>query len=81
MTYITTVEPNQAQGNLKGLYEAIQKNMGVVPSFLRVMGHRPDVLEVFMPLYQRLMKEEHKLSQVTKELVICYVSKINSCEY
>lgn len=81
MTYVKTVEPQKAAEPLKSIYEAVHKNMGVVPSFVKAMGDRPDVIEAFLPLYQRLINEQHKLNQATKELMICYVSIINSCEY
>jgi hypothetical protein len=32
MTYIKTIEPNEAQGPLKKIYEAVQEKFGMVPN-------------------------------------------------
>jgi len=81
MTYIKAVDPSEAQGAVKRVYEEVQKKAGAVPTFLRVLGLRPDILESAWTLGNRLMDEPHALSPITKSLIASYVSKINSAEY
>jgi len=81
MTYIKAVDPSEAEGTVKRLYEEVQAMYGVVPTFLRVMGLRPDILEASWDFGKRLMEQEHQLSRGTKALIAAYVSKMNSCAY
>jgi alkylhydroperoxidase family enzyme len=81
MTYIKAVDPSEAQGTLKEIYKEVQEKAGTVPTFFRVLGLRPDILEGVCTLGNRLMDEEHGLSPVTKALIASYVSKVNACAY
>ena len=81
MTYIKVVEPTEARGTVEKIYNEVLEYTGIVPTFLKVMGHRPDILEDTWSLGNRLMFEPHALSPATKALIASYVSKINSCEY
>jgi hypothetical protein len=81
MTYIKAIDPSEAQGTVKKAYDEVQAAYGVVPTFLRVLGLRPDVLEASWDFGKRLMEEEHALSRATKALIASYVSKVNSCAY
>ena len=81
MTYIKTVTPEEAQGTVKEIYDALQEGYGRVPNVVRVQSLRPDLLEATVLCFQRLMLETHKLSRTTKELLAAYVSKITACEY
>jgi uncharacterized peroxidase-related enzyme len=81
MTHIKAIDPSEAQGTVKKVYDEVQKKAGAVPTFLRVMGLRPDILESAWTLGNRLMDEPHALSQMTKSLIASHVSKINSAEY
>jgi len=81
MTYIKAVDPSEAQGAVKRVYEEVQEKAGAVPTFLKVMALRPDILEASWTLGNRLMEEPHALSPITKSLLASYVSKINSAEY
>lgn len=81
MSYIKTVEPKEARGPLKEIYEKLQKEFGSVPNIIRVQSLRPDLLEPIMLFFNRLMMEDHGLSRTTKELIAAHVSRINSCDY
>jgi alkylhydroperoxidase family enzyme len=81
MSYIKTIEHDEASGPLKGIYDAIQQEVGAVPHIIRVQSLRPDLLETTALFFQRLMLEEHGLSRTAKELLAAYVSEINACDY
>ena len=82
MSYIKTIDPQDAQGSLKETYDKIQQSFGgPVPNILSVQSLRPDLLAASMESYLCLMLKEHALSRTTKELIAAHVSKINSCAY
>jgi len=81
MTYIKTIEPQEAKSPLKEIYDALQENFGLIPHLIQAQSLRPDLAEPLFIFFQRLMLEEHGLAVSTKELVAAYVSKINSCAY
>lgn len=81
MTYIKVVDPSEAQGVVKKVYDEVQEQAGAVPTFLRVLSLRPDILDGAWTLGNRLMDDPHALSPVTKSLIASYVSKNNLAEY
>jgi uncharacterized peroxidase-related enzyme len=81
VTYIKTIEPEEAESTLKSVYDEFANIYGAVPLFLRAMSLRPDVAGTFTPTYQRLLLEQHELDRITKELIIVCVSRLNSCLY
>ena len=81
MSYIKTVVPEEAEGTVKEIYDALQEELGMVPNIIRAQSLRPDLLEATVLFFRRLMLEEHTLSRTTKELLAAYVSKVNACEY
>lgn len=81
MTYIKPVEPSEAEGTVKKVYDEVQEKFGIVPSFIKVFGIRPDILEGIWTLGERIMDEQHALNSDTKALTAAFVSKVNSCEY
>lgn len=36
MSFIKTIEPGEAEGALKTIYDSVKKQMGVVPNIMRV---------------------------------------------
>jgi hypothetical protein len=81
MSYIKTIDQNDATGQLKDIYDNLSSNIGMIPNIIKVQSLRPDLLEPLLNFIGALMMSEHGLSKTTKELIAAYVSKINSCEY
>ena len=50
MAYIRTVPVEQAQGDLKALYEADLKASGVVQNYAQALSLRPDILRAYRGL-------------------------------
>jgi hypothetical protein len=63
VTYIKTIEPEEAESTLKSVYDEFANIYGAVPLFLRAMSLRPDVAGTFIPTYQRLLLEQHELDR------------------
>ena len=81
MSYIKTIDQNDATGQLKSIYDNLTDSVGMIPSIIKAQSLRPDLLEPLLGFLGALMMTEHGLSKTTKELIASYVSKINSCEY
>ena len=48
MNRIAQLDPVQATGKTKQLFEAVQTKLGVVPNLLRVLGVSPAALEGYL---------------------------------
>ena len=81
MAHIRQVEPGDATGSLKAVYDAAVKRAGGVAHIIRVMGLDPEVLASSMEFYIALMKRKNALSQARKEMLAAVVSNLNDCYY
>ena len=79
MTRLTALNPEEATGKTKDLFNAVQSKLGVVPNMMRTMGNSPAVLEGYLNLSGAL--SHGKLSAKTGELLALAVSEANSCDY
>ena len=79
MTRLTALNPVEATGKTKDLFNAVQAKLGVVPNMMRTMGNSPAVLEGYLNLSSAL--SHGKLSSKTGELIALTVSEKNSCDY
>ncbi len=79
--YLKTVEPENAEGQLKRTYDMLQEMFQTVPKIFVAQSIRPDLLELTATYVKNLMIEDHGLSRAAKELIAVYVSKINACAY
>ena len=48
MNRITQLDPAQAMGKTKQLFDAVQSKLGVVPNLFRVLGTAPAALEGYL---------------------------------
>jgi alkylhydroperoxidase family enzyme len=48
MQVLTAIDPNQASGPAKDLFESIQLRLGRVPNMLRLMANSPVILESYL---------------------------------
>lgn len=81
MSWIRTIPPEEATGQLAELYEAALNRAGRVYQIVQAMSLAPSVLDVSMQLYQRIMFGRGPLSRVERELIAVVVSKANACTY
>ena len=81
MSFIKTINVDEADRELSEVYGDISQAFGMVPAIFQSMSLRPDLLQPISMFVQRLMLEEHALSRTTKELLAAYVSKLNACAY
>ena len=77
---ITPVEPDQASDTVKRIYDALAKSTGAVSPFMKMLGHKPDVLRAYNQLSSAVMAEG-ALSPRLKELAYLRASIRNGCHY
>ena len=65
--HLQTVEPENAEGQLKKTYAMPQEMIQTVPKIFVAQSIRPDLLEPIVTYVNKLMIETHGLSRATKE--------------
>lgn len=82
MASIKMIEPEEATGKVKEVYQEIMDELGIdfVPNMYKLMGHKPDFLEAQWKKTQVVMRAE-KLDKLTKEIIAVAVSAVSGCGY
>lgn len=81
MSWITTVSPDAAEGELEALYSELSRSRGKVANILEAHSLRPSALRAHMALYMDLMFSSGGLSRRERELIAVVVSHANQCAY
>ena len=82
MTWIRTIDGDEATGQLKSLYDQVKTADGRIDNILKSHSLRPRTLQAHLSLYKAAMHSRpHSLSQRERELVGVCVSRLNGCEY
>ncbi len=82
MAWIRTVDPAEARGLLRRLYDAGMRRAGRVFNILRIQSLRPKVLRSSTQLYLEVMhSRDNGLSRVQREMIATTVSQVNGCFY
>lgn len=77
---IAPLEKNQAAEPAQAVYDGLEKKMGRVINFFKVMAHKPTVLGPFLEFYTQVWAPG-ALSPKIKELAYLRTSLMNGCEY
>jgi uncharacterized peroxidase-related enzyme len=81
MTWIRTVEPDEATGSLREAFEAIGAARGSVAAIHRVQGHNERALRAHLDLYKAVVFQRSSLSRIDRERIAMTVSFANRCPY
>lgn len=82
MAWIRTVDPSEAHGLLKTLYDDAVKRAGKVFNVIRIQSLRPRILRASTQLYLEVMRSpEGALSRAQREMIAVAVSRANGCHY
>ncbi len=81
MPFTEQIEPEQASGRLKRLYDAAMKRAGYVAGIIKVMSLDPASCEASMGFYGSLMQSDNELSPAKREMLATVVSNVNDCFY
>ncbi len=77
---ILPLERDEAPETVKRIYDAIERDIGRVPNFFKLLGHKPDILRTFNLFYSAVWAEG-ALAAKLKELAYLRTSILNGCEY
>lgn len=83
MAWIKVIEPKEASGELKELYDHVTGGDDSVPvdNILTIHSLHPKTLEAHLMIYEELMKGENNLSKAQREMIGVCVSAMNQCVY
>jgi uncharacterized peroxidase-related enzyme len=79
MTRLKAVNPEQASGKTKELFNSIHGRFGVVPNMMKTMGNSPAFLEGYLNLGNALTGGA--LGVKTSALIALVVAETNACNY
>lgn len=81
MAFIDIIEPEEATGDLKKIYDELEKKRGKLASVHKVQSLNPDTIMKHMDLYMSVMFSKSPLSRAQREMIAVVVSSANGCEY
>lgn len=79
MIRLKALNPDEASGRTKELFNGIQSKLGMVPNMMRTMGNSSAVLEGYLNLSEALGRGT--LGAKTGELIALTVAESNTCDY
>lgn len=81
MAYIELIDPKNATGLLKRIFDAAMQRAGYIAHIIRVMSQDPKSCEASMGFYGALMKSNNALTGAQREMLATVVSNVNDCFY
>ncbi|MBL4677338.1 MAG: carboxymuconolactone decarboxylase family protein [Mucilaginibacter sp.] len=79
MARITAINPDEATGKTKELFDTINGKMGMVPNMMRTLGNSPAALSGYLGFSTAL--NSAKIDGKTRELIALTVANENGCNY
>lgn len=81
MSWIKTINENDASGVLYKIYSQLIEDRGKVSNILKVQSLNPKAMKAHLDLYMSLMFGKCGLSREEREMIAVAVSKANNCPY
>ena len=81
MPYIDVIQPEQAEGTLKEIYDGLVKSRGKIAEVHKIQSLNPESITNHMDLYMTIMFGKSPLRRVHREMMAVIVSIANNCEY
>lgn len=81
MAYINVIEHDEAEGELKGIYDNLVKTRGKLAEVHKIQSLNPESIVNHMDLYMTIMFGKSPLKRVQREMIAVVVSKNNNCDY
>lgn len=79
--WIRVVEPAEAEGELKAVYEATVGKRGALAAVHKIHSLHPETLTAHMVLYMELLFGQSPLTRREREAIAVAVSRTNGCPY
>lgn len=81
MAFIKVIEPIEAKGRLKEIYDSLTIQRGRLAEVHKVQSLRPESIVKHMDLYMEIMYSKSELSRAQREMMAVVVSACNGCKY
>ncbi|MFG0256424.1 MAG: peroxidase-related enzyme [Phycisphaerales bacterium JB043] len=81
MSWIETIEPENADDILTPLYKRVGNPDGTVDNVMRIHSLNPDSLDAHFEVYVSAMHRRGPIPRYEREIVGTAVSRANGCEY
>lgn len=81
MAWIDTINEEEAEGELRTIYETLGSDEKKLANILRAHSLNPGAMERQMSLYKHLMFGRSSLSRADRESIAVVVSAANNCGY
>ncbi|MEE9225547.1 MAG: peroxidase-related enzyme [Bacteroidota bacterium] len=81
MAWIRVINENEAEKELKTVYDAYKAPWGGVDNIVKIHSLDPKSIKVHMDLYRLLMYGRSPLSRAQREMIASTVSIANNCRY
>ncbi|MBW6478319.1 MAG: peroxidase-related enzyme [Bacteroidales bacterium] len=81
MNRIRVIEPDDATGRLREIYEDTIKKRGKLADVHKIQSLRPESIVKHMDLYIEIMFTKSELTRAEREMMAVLVSVKNECEY
>lgn len=81
MPWIRTIEPQEATGELKAIYDLQLRRSGRVPNIVKLGSLNPESMRPGLELFQSVMHGPSGLTRPQREMVALVVSVANGCDY
>ena len=81
MAFIDIIEPEDASGALKKIYEDLKQKRGKLARIHKIQSLNPETIVTHMDLYMSIMFSKSPLSRAQREMMAVVVSSANECEY
>jgi uncharacterized peroxidase-related enzyme len=78
---IKVVQPEDAHGDLKQVYDDVAKRRGAVANVLKIQSLHPATLRTHLDMYLSILYGKSSLSRQERETVAVAVSEANGCRY
>lgn len=81
MVKIKIIDQEEAQGELRLIYDGLLKSRGKIAEVHKIMSLRPSAILKHMDLYMEIMYSKSELTRAEREMMGVVVSKANNCDY
>lgn len=81
MSWIKEIDVEDADDELKDIYDELIENRGKVSNILKVHSLNPKAMKAHLDLYMSVMFKDTTLDRKECEMIAVVVSSVNGCEY
>ena len=82
MAWITTIDPENATGELAQIYQDLEREHGGIDNIMKMHSLRPTTLTAHVQLYKSVLHaREHEVERWFLEALGVLVSSLNQCNY